>query len=70
MGRLSPITPWTIAFSHRGGLALDDRVAGVPDKFAVNAKRIAHLDIDRSEINKVKSVQWSHTGLLPEACGR
>jgi len=49
------------------GSRFDDRVAGVPDKFAVNAKRIAHLDIDRSEINKVKSVQWSHIGLLPEA---
>ena len=49
------------------GSRFDDRVAGVPAQFAKNAKRIAHLDIDRSEINKVKSVQWSHTGLLPEA---
>ena len=28
---------------------------------------IAHLDIDRAEINKVKHVQWSHVGLLGEA---
>jgi acetolactate synthase-1/2/3 large subunit len=49
------------------GSRFDDRVAGVPDKFARNAKRIAHLDIDRAEVNKVKRVQWSHVGLLPEA---
>src|SRR5262249_51574033 len=49
------------------GSRFDDRVAGVPEKFARNAKRIAHLDIDRAEVNKVKRVQWSHVGLLPEA---
>ena len=49
------------------GSRFDDRVAGVPEKFARNAKRIAHLDIDRAEVNKVKRVQWSHIGLLPEA---
>ena len=49
------------------GARFDDRVAGVPAKFARNAKRIAHLDIDASEINKVKQVQWSHVGLLPDA---
>ncbi len=49
------------------GSRFDDRVAGVPAKFARNAKRIAHLDIDRAEVNKVKRVQWSHVGLLPEA---
>src|SRR5918994_182667 len=49
------------------GARFDDRVAGVPEKFARNARRIAHLDIDRSEVNKVKRVQWSHVGLLPEA---
>jgi acetolactate synthase-1/2/3 large subunit len=49
------------------GARFDDRVAGVPDKFAANAKRIAHLDIDRAEINKVKRVQWNHVGLLPQA---
>src|SRR4029453_3348355 len=36
------------------GSRFDDRVAGVPAKFARNAKRIAHIDIDASEINKVK----------------
>jgi acetolactate synthase-1/2/3 large subunit len=51
------------------GSRFDDRVAGVPAKFAKNAKRIAHLDIDRAEVNKVKRVQWSHVGLLPDALG-
>jgi acetolactate synthase-1/2/3 large subunit len=49
------------------GARFDDRVAAVPAKFAKNAKRIAHLDVDASEINKVKRVQWSHVGLLPAA---
>jgi acetolactate synthase I/II/III large subunit len=49
------------------GARFDDRVATMPAKFAKNAKRIAHFDIDRAEINKVKRVQWSHVGLLREA---
>jgi acetolactate synthase-1/2/3 large subunit len=49
------------------GARFDDRVAGLPAKFAPNAKAIAHFDIDRAEINKVKRVQWSHVGMLPEA---
>jgi acetolactate synthase-1/2/3 large subunit len=49
------------------GARFDDRVAGVPAKFAPNARRIAHFDVDASEVNKVKRVQWSHVGLLPEA---
>jgi len=49
------------------GAHFDDRVAGNPAKFAPGAKAIAHFDIDRAEINKVKRVQWSHVGLLPEA---
>src|SRR6186713_937024 len=49
------------------GARFDDRVAGNPAKFAPAAKHIAHFDIDRAEINKVKRVQWSHVGLLPEA---
>jgi acetolactate synthase-1/2/3 large subunit len=49
------------------GARFDDRVAGNPKKFAHKARAIAHLDIDASEINKVKAVQWSHVGLLPEA---
>jgi acetolactate synthase-1/2/3 large subunit len=49
------------------GARFDDRVAGNPPKFARNAKFIGHIDIDASEINKVKAVHWHHVGLLPEA---
>jgi acetolactate synthase-1/2/3 large subunit len=49
------------------GSRFDDRVAGVPSKFAPRAKKIAHLDIDRAEINKVKRVDWSHVGQLRDA---
>ena len=49
------------------GARFDDRVAGNPQKFAAGAKFIAHLDIDASEINKVKHVDWSHVGLMPDA---
>jgi len=49
------------------GARFDDRVAGDPRKFARNARRIAQLDVDQAEINKVKSTHWSHVGLLPEA---
>jgi acetolactate synthase-1/2/3 large subunit len=49
------------------GARFDDRVAGVPAKFARNARRIAHLDVDRAEVNKVKRVQWSHIGQMREA---
>ncbi len=49
------------------GARFDDRVAGVPAKFARNARRIAHLDVDQAEINKVKHADWSHVGLVPEA---
>ncbi len=49
------------------GARFDDRVAGVPAKFAKHAKCIAHIDVDASEINKVKRVQWSHVGLLAPA---
>jgi len=49
------------------GARFDDRVAGNPAKFAAGARFIAHFDIDASEINKVKRVDWSHVGLLPEA---
>jgi acetolactate synthase-1/2/3 large subunit len=52
------------------GARFDDRVAAVPAKFARNAKRIAHMDVDASEINKVKRVQWSHVGLLRPALAR
>jgi acetolactate synthase I/II/III large subunit len=49
------------------GARFDDRVAGVPERFAQNARRIAHLDVDRAEVNKVKRVQWSHVGLVAPA---
>ena len=49
------------------GSRFDDRVAGVPAKFARNARRIAHLDIDRAEVNKVKRAHWHHVGLLAQA---
>ncbi len=49
------------------GARFDDRVAGNPQKFAGGAKFIAHFDIDASEINKVKRVDWSHVGLMTDA---
>ncbi len=49
------------------GARFDDRVAGNPGKFAGKAKFIAHLDIDASEINKVKRVDWSHVGVMSDA---
>lgn len=49
------------------GARFDDRVAGVPAKFARNAKAILHFDVDASEINKVKRVNWSHVGNLKVA---
>jgi acetolactate synthase-1/2/3 large subunit len=48
------------------GARFDDRVAGVPDRFAPKAKKIAHFDIDPSEIGKVKAVDWHHVGLLDQ----
>jgi acetolactate synthase I/II/III large subunit len=41
------------------GSRFDDRVAGKVKEFAPNAK-IAHLDVDSSEIRKVKNVDWAH----------
>jgi acetolactate synthase-1/2/3 large subunit len=52
------------------GARFDDRVAGVPEKFAENARRIMHFDIDPSEIHKVKTANWFHVGLLPKALNR
>jgi acetolactate synthase-1/2/3 large subunit len=49
------------------GARFDDRVAGNPQRFAGKAKFIAHFDIDASEINKVKRVDWSHVGLMSDA---
>ncbi len=49
------------------GARFDDRVAGNIKAFAKNARFIAHLDIDRAEINKVKTVQWSYVGQVAAA---
>ena len=49
------------------GARFDDRVAGVPARFAPKARAIAHFDIDASEINKVKRVDFHHVGPLREA---
>jgi len=48
------------------GARFDDRVAGVPEMFAPGARHIAQFDIDPSEIGKVKSVDWSHVGILKQ----
>ncbi|MEJ2115873.1 MAG: biosynthetic-type acetolactate synthase large subunit, partial [Gammaproteobacteria bacterium] len=52
------------------GARFDDRVAAVPANFAPKAKFIAHFDIDPSEIHKVKTVNWHHVGLLPQAMNK
>ena len=52
------------------GARFDDRVAGVPERFAPSAKAIAHFDADASEINKVKSVDWHHVGLFSPSLSR
>jgi acetolactate synthase I/II/III large subunit len=49
------------------GARFDDRVAGNVAKFAGRAKFIAHFDIDASEIDKVKRVNWSHVGVMSDA---
>lgn len=48
------------------GARFDDRVAGVPEKFAPNSRNIAQFDIDPSEIGKVKAVDWFHVGVLKQ----
>ena len=49
------------------GARFDDRVAGVPKKFAPRALAVAHFDIDISEVGKVKNAHWHHVGALSEA---
>jgi acetolactate synthase I/II/III large subunit len=49
------------------GARFDDRVAGVPGKFAPKARAIAHLDVDPAEIGKVKRADWHHVGELRQA---
>jgi acetolactate synthase-1/2/3 large subunit len=52
------------------GARFDDRVAGVPAKFAPRAKSIAQIDIDPAEIGKVKPTHWHHVGPLARALER
>jgi acetolactate synthase-1/2/3 large subunit len=49
------------------GARFDDRVAGVPAKFAPKARRVLHFDIDPSEIHKVKRADWHYVGRLAPA---
>ncbi len=46
------------------GARFDDRVATSPDDFAPKARCLAHLDIDASEIGKVRNADWQHVGVL------
>jgi acetolactate synthase-1/2/3 large subunit len=48
------------------GMRFDDRVVGDPRKFAVQAKKI-HLEIDRSEVNKMVQVDVALVGDLSES---
>ena len=52
------------------GARFDDRVAGNVAAFAPNAKQIAHLDIDPSEIGKVKKVDWQYIGEIKAALSK
>jgi len=49
------------------GSRFDDRVAGDPPEFAPTAKTIMHFDIDPSEINKVKGVDFYFLGDIKQA---
>ncbi|HEX7060782.1 MAG TPA: biosynthetic-type acetolactate synthase large subunit [Woeseiaceae bacterium] len=48
------------------GARFDDRVAGDPARFAPKARHVAHLDVDISEIGKVKGVSWHHVGVVAQ----
>ncbi|NID17324.1 biosynthetic-type acetolactate synthase large subunit [Luteibacter yeojuensis] len=52
------------------GARFDDRVVGVPAKFAPRARAIAQIDIDPAEIGKVKTVDWHHVGTLDQSLAR
>jgi len=52
------------------GARFDDRVAGVPNRFAPGAKFVAQFDIDPAEINKVKRADWHYLGELAPALDR
>jgi len=46
------------------GARFDDRVATDPGSFAPKARRVAHFDVDASEVGKVRSADWYHVGVL------
>ena len=48
------------------GARFDDRVAGVPDKFAPRAKAVAHFDIDPAEISKNRAADVPIVGSVKE----
>jgi acetolactate synthase-1/2/3 large subunit len=52
------------------GSRFDDRVAGVPSKFAPRSRFVAQLDIDPAEIDKVRRVDWHHLGDLGRALAK
>lgn len=52
------------------GARFDDRVAGRPADFAPNIKALAHIDIDPSEIGKIKTPTWSFVGEAKESLQR
>jgi acetolactate synthase I/II/III large subunit len=52
------------------GARFDDRVVGIPSKFAPAARAIAQIDIDPAEIGKVKPVDWHHVGTLDQSLER
>ena len=54
------------ALVERAGERLGLSMRGLGKALSV-ARTIAHLDVDRAEINKVKNTRWSHVGLLPDA---
>lgn len=52
------------------GARFDDRVAGRPADFAPNVKAIIHIDIDQSEIGKIKTPTWSFVGEAKQSLRR
>ena len=52
------------------GVRFDDRVIGNPKHFAQNARKIIHIDIDPSEINKNKQVHVPIVADVNEALGQ
>jgi acetolactate synthase-1/2/3 large subunit len=52
------------------GARFDDRVAGLPQDFAREARFIAQLDVDPAEVGKVKPVHWHHLGAMGAALRR